>query len=626
MTSENLPLVVAKAESRTAIVNAAVCDAVNSRAPDSSQMQPGRVYIGRLPNHNGPVFVRKRRKSFANPFGIPSVTSVYGAQQYPPDYQCTTTAVYQPPAPSYVMPAPPPQMVQLPPPTESSTTTVTTTVEPQPQHGPSKHSCASCGKFRSARYHYRHPLAPGETPRPTLCRKCVKQHTSSEEFDDTERARWKQRQREGRRPKHHRSYSSDEWSSSSSQEERRRHHRYRSSNESRRHRRSTQSSSGRSTKIFIIRRTEARRQQPSSSSDNVRITRRVRTDNDRPRPILRKRHRYGPYDGHYSHEEYREDVEIDDDDYFQPRGRSRSRTFGRQSHDGSYEDEYVRVSTSTSRSKPLSLFDRLTGSRSRSRSRASNSYEDERVRITIRSREPSPLHYERHEEEYEERVEESHRPPWRRGSESMHVHHGSEIETRGLDFFGRPHSSSSRHTYEDRRLEKRSSGRRSPGRFTRSLRGHSPEPILRRRSSMDHGLGHRPRVRFARSTSSHREEHQDSHSNQRPRRRYRPGSDLSVSDEEEFRSAESRLREHGYRYVRASTPSPVRYESRRRSITHESHHDDEGFGRMFDRSYLTPPIESHSYVRRRSHSREHSDPYHGGESYESRKRVRIIDV
>ncbi|KAL9637863.1 MAG: hypothetical protein Q9204_001710 [Flavoplaca sp. TL-2023a] len=300
------------------------------------------------------------------------------------------------------MPAPPTQVVQVPQPVEASTTTVTTTIEPQ---APSKYCCASCGKFRSARYHYRHPLASGETPRPTLCRKCVKQHTSSEEFDDMERARWKRRHRESRRPKQ-RSYSSEEWSSSSSHEERRRHHRYRSSDESRRHGRSDQSSSGCTTKIYIIRRAEARREQPSNSSEQVRITRRARTDVDRPRPILRTRHRYGPYDGHYSHEEYREDVEVDDDDYFQPRGRSRSRIFGRQSHEGSYEDEYVRVSTST-RSRPLSLFDRLTGSRSRSRQ--SSSYDEERVRISIRSREPSPLHFERHVEEHEERLEELHR-------------------------------------------------------------------------------------------------------------------------------------------------------------------------------------------------------------------------
>ncbi|KAL8921255.1 MAG: hypothetical protein Q9172_004135 [Xanthocarpia lactea] len=506
-------------------------------------MQSGRVYVGRLPNHSGPVFVRKRRKSFANPFGVPSVTSIYGQQHYAPDYQCTTTAVYQPPPPPlpYMIPAPPAQVVQAPPPADATTTTVTTTVEPQPPPASSKHSCASCGKFRSARYHYRHPLAPGENPRPTLCRKCIKQHTSSEDFDDMERAYWKRRQSEGRRAKQHRSYSSDGWTSSSSQEERRRHHRYRSSEGSRRHRRPNQSSSGASTKIYIIRRPEERpeerRRQPTSSSENVRIIRHVRKADSRPRPILRTRHRYGPYDGHYSHEEYREDVQVDDDDYFEPRGRSRSRTFGRQSHDGSnsYEDEYVRVSTTTSRSRPLSLLDRLTGSRSRSRSKRSSSYEDEHVRITIRSREPSPLHYERHEE-YEERLEESHGSPWRRGSESMIVHRDSEVKTRMGDYFDRPHSTYSRHSYEDRRLEGRSMGHRSPGGSMRALRRQSPEPILRRRSSLDHGLGRRQKVRFARSTSSHREEHRERHEPQHRRKHYRPGSDPSFSDDEEFHS------------------------------------------------------------------------------------------
>ncbi|KAL8733994.1 MAG: hypothetical protein Q9166_001755 [cf. Caloplaca sp. 2 TL-2023] len=63
-------------------------------------MQPGRVYVGRLPNHNGPVFVRKRRKSFANPFGIPSVTSIFAPPQIPQlDYQYSPTAVYRPQPP-----------------------------------------------------------------------------------------------------------------------------------------------------------------------------------------------------------------------------------------------------------------------------------------------------------------------------------------------------------------------------------------------------------------------------------------------------------------------------------------------------------------------------------------------
>ncbi|KAI4232055.1 MAG: hypothetical protein L6R40_007527 [Gallowayella cf. fulva] len=77
-------------------------------------MQPGRVYIGRLPNHSGPVFVRKRRKSFANPFGVPSVTSIFARPQpQTVDYQYTSTAVYRPPPPVYMMPAPA-QIVQPP--------------------------------------------------------------------------------------------------------------------------------------------------------------------------------------------------------------------------------------------------------------------------------------------------------------------------------------------------------------------------------------------------------------------------------------------------------------------------------------------------------------------------------
>ncbi|KAL8772322.1 MAG: hypothetical protein Q9209_002534 [Squamulea sp. 1 TL-2023] len=238
------------------------------------------------------------------------------------------------------------------------------------------------------------------------------------------------------------------------------------------------------------------------------------------------------------HEEYYEDVQVEDDDYFEPRGRSRSRTLRQQSHDGShsYEDEYVRVSTSASRSRPLSLFDRLTGSRSRSRSRKSNSFEEERIRITVRSREPSPLRYARHEEEYEERLEGSYRSPWRRGSETMLVHHSSEMETRRGGNFGRPYSTYSERLDEDRRLEGRLMGYRSPGRTMRSLRGHSPEPILRRRRSSDHGFGRRPRVRFARSTSSHHEEHREPHGQ---RRRYRHGSEVSFSDEEEFHSTGS---------------------------------------------------------------------------------------
>ncbi|KAL8987865.1 MAG: hypothetical protein Q9177_002983 [Variospora cf. flavescens] len=455
MTSENLPLVVAQKESRKDVINTAVSEALNSRIPNHSQMEPGRVYVGRLPNHNGPVLVRRRRKSFTNPFGVPSVASLWAPPRAPSlDYQNTITAIYQPQPQSQTLIAQPriyttpPQVVEppaylgLPPPQPvgTTTTTITTTEAQATLNTSTKHTCPACGKFRSARYHYRHPLAPGETPRPTLCRKCIKQHTSSEEFDEIERARWKKKkEQEARQRKIHRSSSSEYWESSSSQEGRRRRHRYRSSN-----------------------------------------------------------------DNHH----------IQD---------------------------------------PAAVVDGDGGD------------------LTIR--------YERHEHEYEERVGD----PWRRGSESMIVHRdATTLETRSNDYFDR----------------QRPSGRSfASSSQIQTRRARSPS-ILRRRS-MENGMRDGRRVRFAHSDES----------------------------EEGFRSAEQLVRERGFRHIRALSPAPIRYESRHRRISHSSNHDGgDDFGYVFDRGHLSPPIESYSYARRRSHSREHSDSYYGGGSYESRRRIRVIDV
>ena len=508
-------------------------------------MQTGRVYVGRIRGHDGPVFVRRRRKSFRNPFGVPSMTSIWTQPVASPmEYQYSTPTICQPHSsqPIYVTQPPPPQIVQQPPylqlpspqPVGTTTTTTTTHHELQPQQTPNKHTCAACGKFRSARYHYRHPLAPGETPKPTFCRKCVKQHTSSEETKEIERARYKNREREARRQKRHRSYSSDEWTSSSSREERRRHHHYRSSNESRRQRGNLRSSSGVSNRIYIIRPAEERRQ-PRSSSDSVRIIRRVRATEDRPRPFPHPRYRYGPFDGHHSYEARYSDEHIEADD-FEHRGRSRSRSISRHSVDGPYsiDEDYVRISTSVPRRRRLGFLDRLGRSRSRSSSRSrwrrdrSDHFEDESVRISIRSREPSPLTYERYEHEYEERMEDPYRPPWRHTSESMRVHQDTAtLEIHSDDHFDRHH-------YGGRRLRLE-----HPIRSARILRARSPS-ILRRRS-FDHGMRDGRRVRFARSrsTSSHRESHHDNHGYHHSRRYYGHERDPSYSSDEEHRAGKN---------------------------------------------------------------------------------------
>ena len=44
-----------------------------------------------------------------------------------------------------------------------------------------KYKCGVCGRFRSPRYHYNHPVPPGELPKRTVCRRCRDAGTESEE-------------------------------------------------------------------------------------------------------------------------------------------------------------------------------------------------------------------------------------------------------------------------------------------------------------------------------------------------------------------------------------------------------------------------------------------------------------
>ena len=44
-----------------------------------------------------------------------------------------------------------------------------------------KFKCGVCGRFRSPRYHYNHPIPQGELPKRTVCRRCRDASTESEE-------------------------------------------------------------------------------------------------------------------------------------------------------------------------------------------------------------------------------------------------------------------------------------------------------------------------------------------------------------------------------------------------------------------------------------------------------------
>lgn len=68
---------------------------------------------------------------------------------------------------------------------------------PRPSDRTGKHTCGACGKFRSPSYCKRHPLADGETPKPSLCRKCAKGSTDT--GSDDSYAKYKKEQKRRRR-------------------------------------------------------------------------------------------------------------------------------------------------------------------------------------------------------------------------------------------------------------------------------------------------------------------------------------------------------------------------------------------------------------------------------------------
>lgn len=102
-------------------------------------------------------------------------------------------------------PAPHPNMYPIPPPPMSTFPTQPLPLEAYQQPLPPgarvispprfptaedlKYKCSVCGRFRSPRYHYRHPIPPGELPRQTVCRRCREEATDSEDSDVYEERR-----------------------------------------------------------------------------------------------------------------------------------------------------------------------------------------------------------------------------------------------------------------------------------------------------------------------------------------------------------------------------------------------------------------------------------------------------
>lgn len=143
-----------------------------------------------LPGHDRPAFVRKRRSSC---FRLPRLFDPRPSYTEERTYRCvvrspsrgrsdshhTTVFTDQPVYVNDPGPPPSPHYLQL----------------PEYKIATGKHTCGACGKFRSPSYCKRHPLADGEQPKASLCRKCAKGSTDSGSDDSNEKYRKQQRRR-----------------------------------------------------------------------------------------------------------------------------------------------------------------------------------------------------------------------------------------------------------------------------------------------------------------------------------------------------------------------------------------------------------------------------------------------
>ena len=141
-------------------------------------MVPGKTYIGILPGHTKPAFIRKRPTDAGKPPWL--LTQVFGATRRAYTLLDTSNFTmfsrkrcdryyYDSATDTYRRLAFAPQAEV---PSSSGYGRVATSVQ---------QTCASCGRFRSASWQARHPLIAGTVATSSICRRCRGKHTSSEE-------------------------------------------------------------------------------------------------------------------------------------------------------------------------------------------------------------------------------------------------------------------------------------------------------------------------------------------------------------------------------------------------------------------------------------------------------------
>lgn len=407
------------------------------------------------------------------------------------------------------------------------------------------HTCSSCGKFRSPNYHSRHPLAPGELPRPGVCRKCVKEHTSSDDSDEQEiRHRRSRRHEKSHRKKYRKrrraKHSDSTKDSSSSKDEVRIIRRSYSAGGGPRSRRRSESRSSPSRQARIsITYEPGERNIRRSSRDGVRIV--ETTDQFAGRRRSRSRSRSRDSSG-----DFNETVRyldrfgrgsgariVETRNHFEGRKRSRSRSRSRDSFGDLVETVRYpdrsrrRMSRSSSRSPLQHLIRRV-----RYVDEPRRSYSRSRSRSSSRQR---TMRYERSEEH---RIEEDHpirsynvverrsppflrhidygedegplgrvirrRPSILRRSESLDAHHGTPHPVHRRGYLDHSSGTYPPHVHEDRHYAEPSYGYEPQ--VDPWLRPASHSVRVVRVSTNDRGSEEHlaPRVHFVRPASPRR--------------------------------------------------------------------------------------------------------------------------
>ena len=167
--------------------------------PPGPCMIPGQTYVGVLPGHDKPAFVRKRRyphqgTSICDLLGqaLAPIRRSMGSGHSSTMRSWRRVSYYDSDYDDYYHPR------HRRPPHRCNDDRVPANADHGRYVSTLQQACSGCGKFRSPNWCSRNPLVPGEVPRPNMCRSCRSKRTSSEDSEERSHRRRKRHSRRHR--------------------------------------------------------------------------------------------------------------------------------------------------------------------------------------------------------------------------------------------------------------------------------------------------------------------------------------------------------------------------------------------------------------------------------------------